>query len=54
MFKSYVPNSMYAPRSFCKIHFPSVVQCYLVHWLNNLFIAWPMMRVQRGFVFNIA
>jgi len=33
---------------------PSVVQCYLVHWLNNLSIAWPMMRVQRGFVFNIA
>jgi len=35
----------------------SVVQCYLVHWLNNLSIAfaWPMMmRVQRGFVFNIA
>jgi len=33
---------------------PSVVQCYLVHWLNILFIAWPMMRVQRGFMFNIA
>jgi len=30
------------------------VQCYLVHWLNILLIAWPMMRVQRGFVFNIA
>jgi len=25
---------------------PSVVQCYLVHWLNILSIAWPMMRVQ--------
>ena len=24
------------PRSFCKIHFPSLVQCYLVHWLNVL------------------
>jgi len=34
------------PRSFCKIHFPSVVQYFLV--------AWPMMRVQCGFVFNIA
>jgi len=34
---------------------PSVVQRYLlVHWLNILSIAWPMMRVQRGFVFNIA
>jgi len=33
---------------------PSVVQCYLVHWLNILSIAWPMMRVQHGFVFNIA
>jgi len=33
---------------------PSVVQCYLVHWLNILSIAWPMMRVQRGFVFNTA
>ena len=32
----------------------TVVQCYLVHWLNTLLIAWPMMRVQRGFVFNIA
>jgi len=32
----------------------SVVQCYLVHWLNILSTAWPMMRVQRGFVFNIA
>ena len=33
---------------------PSVVQCYLVaHWLNILSIAWPMMRVQCGFVFNI-
>jgi len=42
------------PRSFCKIHFPSVVQCYLVQWLNILSIAWPMVRVQRGFVFNIA
>jgi len=42
------------PRSFCKIHFPSVVQCYLVHWLNILSITWPMMRVQHGFVFNIA
>ena len=42
------------PRSFCKIHFPSVVQCYLVHWLIILLIAWPMLRVQRGFVFNIA
>jgi len=37
-----------------RIHLPSVVQCYLVHWLNILQIAWPMMRVQRGFVFNIA
>ena len=34
--------------------FPSVMQCYRVHWLNILLIAWPMMRVQRGFVFNIA
>ena len=33
---------------------PSVVQCYLVHWLNILSIAWPVMRVQRGFVINIA
>jgi len=33
---------------------PSVVQCYLVHWLNILSIAWPMMRVQRGFMLNIA
>ena len=33
---------------------PSVVQCYHVHWLNILSIAWPMMRVQRGFMFNIA
>jgi len=33
---------------------PSVVQCYLVHWLNILSITWPMMRVQRGLVFNIA
>ena len=34
---------------------PLVVQCYLlVHWLNILSIAWPMMRVQRGFGFNIA
>jgi len=32
----------------------TVVQCYLVHWLNILSIAWPMMRVQRGFMFNIA
>ena len=32
---------------------PSVVQCYLVHWSNILSIAWPMMRVQCGFVFNI-
>ena len=23
---------------------PSVVQCYLVHWLNILSIAWPMIR----------
>ena len=42
------------PHSFCKIHLPSVVQCCLVHWLNLLLIAWPMMRVQCGFVFNIA
>ena len=42
------------PCSFCKTHYPSVVQCYLVHWLNILFIAWPVMRVQRGFVFYIA
>jgi len=33
---------------------PSVVQCYLMHWLNILSIAWSMMRVQRGFVLNIA
>jgi len=34
---------------------PSVVQCYLlVHGLNILSIAWPMMRVHCGFVFNIA
>ena len=33
---------------------PSVVQCCLVHWLNILSIAWRIMRVQRGFVFNIA
>jgi len=33
---------------------PSVVQRYLVHCLNIFSIAWPMMRVQRGFVFNIA
>jgi len=33
---------------------PSVVQCYLVHWLNIVSIAWPMMRLQRGFVFNMA
>jgi len=32
----------------------SVVQCYLVHWLNILSVAWPVLRVQRGFVFNIA
>ena len=31
---------------------PSVVQCYLVHWLNILSIAWPMIRVQCGFVFR--
>jgi len=24
---------------------PLVVQCYLVHWLNILSIAWPMMTV---------
>ena len=42
------------PRSFCKIHFPSIVQYYLVHWLNIFLIAWPMMRLQRGFVFKIA
>jgi len=33
---------------------PSVVQCYLVHWLNIFSIAWPMMTVPRGFLFNIA
>jgi len=33
---------------------PSVVQCYPVHWLNIFSIAWPMMRVQPGFVFNIS
>jgi len=26
------------PHSFYKIHFPSVMQCYLVHWLNILLI----------------
>jgi len=40
------------PRSFCKIHFPSVMQCYIVHWLIIVLIAWPMMRVQRGFMFK--
>ena len=39
---------------FVRFIAPSVVQCYLVHWLNILSIAWPMMSVQRGFVFNIA
>jgi len=24
------------------------MQCYLVHWLIILLIAWPMMRVQCG------
>ena len=33
---------------------PSLVQCYLVHWLNIFSIAWSMMRVQHSFVFNIA
>jgi len=33
---------------FCKIHLPSVVQCYLVHWLNLLLIAWPMMRKKNN------
>ena len=33
---------------------PSAVQWYLAHWLNILSIAWFMMRVQGGVVFNIA
>jgi len=33
---------------------PSAVQWYLAHWLNILSIAWLMMRVQGGVVFNIA
>jgi len=33
---------------------PSVVQCYLVHWLNILSTAQPMMRVQCGVIFHIA
>ena len=33
---------------------PSVVQCYLVHWLNILSTAQPMMRVQRGSMFHVA
>jgi len=33
---------------------PSVMQCYLVHWLNILSIAQHMMRVQRGVMFHIA
>jgi len=32
---------------------PSVVQCYLVHWLNILSIARPVMRVQCSFIFNL-
>ena len=37
------------PRSLCKIQLPSVVQCYLVHWLNILSITRPMMRVTAWF-----
>jgi len=33
---------------------PSIVQCYLVHWLNILSIEQPMMTVQRGIMFDIA
>jgi len=38
---------------FVRFIVPSAVQCYLVHWSNILSIAWPVMRVQCGFVFNI-
>ena len=35
-------------------HLP-LYQCVpCAFWLNILLIAWPMMRVQRGFVFNMA
>ena len=33
---------------------PSVVQCNLAHWLNILWIAQPMMRLQCGVMFHIA
>ena len=35
------------PRSFCKIHFPSVVQYYLVHWLNIFLIAWRIKKSKK-------
>jgi len=31
---------------------PSVVQCYLMHWLNNLVYRTAMIRVQRGVMFH--
>jgi len=37
-----------------RFNIPSLVQCYLAHWLNMLSIARPMMTVQCGFVFNVA
>ena len=45
-----LPNT----RSFCKFYCSSIVQCYLVHWLNILSIVQPMVRVQRGVMFYIA
>jgi len=33
---------------------PSVMQCYLAHWLNILSITQPIMRLQHGAMFYIA
>jgi len=34
--------------------FPSVVQCYLVHWFNIFSVAQPMMRLQRVVMFHLS
>jgi len=41
MYSYRLPN----PRSFCKFHCPSVLQCYFAQWLTILPIAQPMCYV---------
>ena len=50
MYSYCLPN----PSSFCRIDCSLNCAEFLVHWLNILSIAQPMMRVQSGVMFHVA